>query len=405
MHKTYELIKIERLRTIAVIVIITVLLISCTSFTVRADNVYEYYFVPNKSTENADQTQGISTDFFESLPDELKELLPDSFVGGNTEEIVLEAKNITDFSSIWKKLISEISDVLFPALTSAAIIFGIILLSALLKMFNTALSGTGTGKTVDTLISIGIIIAIVNTELVSFNTVEQFKRLICNLMNGMVPALGVVYAASGNVSTAAVQSGGVMLLVTLCQNLFTVILMPSVRICMLLSIVGAVFPDVGIKPITAAFKNIATSIMLASATLFSFVLGLQNTIAQSADSFGARSIKFAIGNLVPIIGGAVSDSLGTIGGSLEVLKSAGGSAAIITIILILVPTLVALLVRRFSIFLCKSTAGILGCTEEEKLLSELGSVTSMMLAFSVAISIAFIYTLTLFTGSALAATS
>ena len=186
-------------------------------------------------------------------------------------------------------------------------------------------------------------------------------------MNAVVPILGTLYAASGNVTTASVQSGGMLLLVTLCQNIFSAVLLPCAGVCLSLGIIGAVFGETGLSGVTAAVKSAVTWLTLSVMTLFSFFLGLQNTVAQSADNFGIRSLKFAVGSLVPIIGGAVSDSLGTIGGSLGVLKSACGSIAIVIIVAIVAPGIICVLAQRLFLFALKSAAGILGCEREERL--------------------------------------
>ncbi len=380
-------VKIKRAVVKIIVCMISLCLTACIfEFESGAENIIEHYFTP----DSIDREETVYSDFVSSLPEEIRENLPDN--------LSKEPENAADFSNLWVKLVDVVKKNLFPAIVEMASVFALLLISSLIRTFIGSSEG-GTAQICGTAVNIGMILCIISTGVLTIKAAEEFKNLICNIMNGMVPALGVIYTASGNLSTGAVQSGGIMLLVALCQNLFSIVLMPAVRICLLFGIVDSIFPEVGVKPILVMFKNIATWIMIISVTLFSFVLGLQNTIAQSADSFGARSIRFAVGNLVPIIGGAVSDSLGTLSGSLSVLKSAGGSAAIIAVILIIAPSVVGLLLRQLVLFLCRTAAGVMKCTDEEKLLGELGSVTSMMLAFAVAISVAFIYMLTLFTGS------
>jgi len=386
-------------------VIITAILISLNCVLgVSADSFFEYYFIPGETEKEISVSNDEYKDFIDGLPDKIREELPPEMLSGDPDGFSSAATHITDFSYILGRIGACLKNSLLPSLKHAAIIIGVILLGKIFRALSDSLSIKETKSLSASVINTGIVIILIGTDLISVTILEDFCELIPGLMNGMVPLLAVVYGMSGNVSTAAVQSGGIMMLVTLCQNLFANVLMPAVRVCLILSTVHSIFPDVGIKPITIAVRNISTGIMLFTVTLFSFILGLQNTIAQSADSFGARSIKFLVGNLVPIIGGAVSDSLGTIGGSLSVLKSAGGAVVIVIIILLLLPTLLTLLVHRFAIFTCKTVAGVLGSEREEALLSDIGSVSSIMLAFASAISITFIYALTLFTGSVLAIT-
>lgn len=372
------------------------------SLIVNGSSIYEYYFYPSETEAENYNVSGKYDSFFDSLPDEIKERLPSDILSGNINDIAKDSEKINNFSYIWNELINAAVRTLFPSFKTTLIIIGILILSSLIRLCRRNIADSTNNKLADTVINVAVILSVSSTAMIVFEDVERFKSLICNLMNGIIPVFGVIYTATGNGSTSAVQCGGVMLLVALCQNLFAIIVLPSIRICLLMSIADSVFPDSGIGPIANAFKNISVSIIVISVTLFSFILTLQNTVSQTADTFGIKSIKFAVGNLIPLIGGAVSDSLGTIGGGLSVLKNAGGTIVIVLVIIILLPTLGMLLMRRLSFFICKTVAGILGGKSEEKLLSDLGSVMSIMLAFSVAISISFIYLLTLFTGSSLA---
>lgn len=365
------------------------------------DTIFEYYYIPDETDNSIEKPEKEFDQFLKTLPDEIKQNLPEDMIGGTIDDFAEGAKELSGFQYIWKSIFDHLSKAISPLFKTFFIITGVVILSTLFKSFRKYICKEGCGGITDSVINAGISLVIINSGLVSVTVLEEFTDIITQLMNCMIPFLTAIYGLSGNVGTASIQSGGIMMLVTLCNNLFTFILLPAVRICLVLSVVHSIFSDIGIKPITVAFRNITTAIMLFSTTLFSFMLGLQNKIVQSADTFGARSIKFFISNLIPIIGGAVSDSIGTIGGSLSVLKSAGGVAAIVIIIILLMPALITLLLHRFTLFLCRTVAEILGCTNEASLLEDMGSVSSIMIAFAAAVSIAFIYSLTLFTGSVL----
>lgn len=397
----YDMIIKRLLRTVWIIAVLAVVFATPISAK-NNESFFEYYFIP-KENENSDEIQKNEySEFFDSLPSEIKEKLPEEMLSGSIGDITAGAEKITDFSYIWRSLAGILLGQVHPIFRSTAVIIGILILSSVLRAVGKSFGDTGVHRIYELVINIGIISAIFGAELVPFSEIEEFKELICGLMNGMAPLLGAVYVSTGNAGTAAVQSGGMLLLISLSQSLFAYILLPSVRICLMLGIASAIFPDIGIKPVSSSFMKLSTGIITISVTLFSFVLGLQNSLAQSADSLGIKSIKLVLGGLVPIIGGAVSDSLGTIAGGFGVLKSAGGSVAIIIIILLLAPTLIGLLLRRFALLFCKTAADMLGCTGEAGLIEDIGSVISMLVAFAFAISTGFIYSLTLFTGSALA---
>lgn len=365
--------------------------------------ILDYYLTPD-GTDTASETSPdeLLGDFIDNLPDEVRKRLPDSVTNDMTSE---DAVSALSFKGIVSRILSSLSELLPKQLGTLSLVMCILILSALARTAASSLGGTRTSRLVDMTVAISAALVLAGVGSRMMEAAESFRELTCGIMNAVVPVLGVIYAASGNVTTASVQSGGMLLLVTLCQNLFSLVFLPAVKICLSLGIVGAVFGETELSRITGAVRSFVTWLILSVMTLFSFILGIQNTVAQSADNFGIRSLKFALGSLVPIIGGAVSDSLGTIGGSLGVLKSACGGIAIVIIITIVAPGILFVLSQKMLLFILKSAAGILGCGREEKLIGEIGLTASITLAFMIAMAFSFVYALTLFTSSALAIAS
>jgi len=390
------------------IVLITFILISIFTMTVRGESFFEYYFVPESDEASGDfPSGGIEEDygdFLESLPEDIKNELPPEMFSGDVSKIAEGAEALVGFDYIWEKTIASLESAVSGPLKTLATVFGILILAAVSKALHSSLGG-GMGELVHMAVRAGTSLSLITVVSGLIALTEEFAVRICNLMNGTVPLLLAVYATSGNVTTASVQSGGILMLVTLSQNLFSGILLPSVRICIAMSVAGALFPEIGVRAVANLFRNITNWVMVAAVTVFSFALGLQNTIAQSADTFGAKSLKFLVGNMIPIIGSPVAESLSTVGGSLSLVKSAGGGVAVTVILISVLPTVVSLLLHKCVLGLGKGVADGLGCEEEGRLLGDIGSAVSMMCAFSAVIGVAFIYALTLFMTSSLALTA
>ncbi len=78
------------------------------------------------------------------------------------------------------------------------------------------------------------------------------------------------------------------------------------------------------------------------ATVFGAVIGLQSLLAGAADSVALKAGKFLIGSSVPVIGGAVSDAIGTVYAGLKVVKGTAGAAGICAIVVLFAPSAAAL---------------------------------------------------------------
>lgn len=363
----------------------------------------DYYLTP-EDTDGAETavSDDLIGELIRNLPDEVRKNMPESITEDMTPDDAISALS---FKKIAKQIIGSLAKLLPVQLGTVSLVLCMLILSAVVRTVAASFGSAQTARLADTAVSISVALSLAGVGSRIVEAAENFKELVCGVMNAVVPILGTLYAASGNVTTASVQSGGMLLLVTLCQNIFSAVLLPCAGVCLSLGIIGAVFGETGLSGVTAAVKSAVTWLTLSVMTLFSFFLGLQNTVAQSADNFGIRSLKFAVGSLVPIIGGAVSDSLGTIGGSLGVLKSACGSIAIVIIVAVVAPGIICVLAQKLFLFALKSAAGILGCEREERLIGEIEQTASIVLAFMIAVTVSFVYALTLFTSSAVAIAS
>ncbi len=102
---------------------------------------------------------------------------------------------------------------------------------------------------------------------------------------------------------------------------------------MTFSAVLAIAGNVGDKPRISGFVKIIKSLtkwlMALIITLFTGVNTIYGFTASSLDAVGAKTIKFAMGSLVPVVGGFLSDTLDTVASSAKLLKNAAGVSGII----------------------------------------------------------------------------
>ena len=134
------------------------------------------------------------------------------------------------------------------------------------------------------------------------------------------------------------------------------------------------------------------------------VLGIQSTLAQGADTLALRTVRFAAGSFLPVVGGSVSEALRTVAGSVEYLRSAVGMGGVILVFLAFLPTFLSVLLLRTAFLLSGAVASMLSCQREERLLSELASVWGYFLAVIACLFVMMVFSLTLFARTAAAIT-
>ena len=110
-----------------------------------------------------------------------------------------------------------------------------------------------------------------------------------------------------------------------------------------------------------------------------------------------KSVKFAAGNLIPVVGGSVSELLRTVSAGVGFLRGTVGICGVLLLILMLMPTLVKLLLFRLTWQLSASLADLLGCDLEKKLLDEFASLLGYLVAAVSICSSVLVLSLTLLT--------
>lgn len=130
--------------------------------------------------------------------------------------------------------------------------------------------------------------------------------------------------------------------------------------------------------------------------ILSVSMSFGQTLASSSDSVAARTVKFAIGNMIPVVGGTVNSAYGTLAASLSLIKSTVGASSVAALLLITLPVIIYLLLLRLSLNICASGADMLGCAKIGKLYTDFRTVYDLALAAVVFCAILFIIIISLF---------
>ena len=114
-----------------------------------------------------------------------------------------------------------------------------------------------------------------------------------------------------------------------------------------------------------------------------------------------KTARYAVGNMIPIVGGTLGASLGTLGASLAAVKNGVGIGAVAVVLSLAVPCLVELYRSRLSLSLAEAFSRLLGFETGEKLLGEFRSALDMLLGVTAFTSLSFLLYLAVFVKTAL----
>lgn len=212
-----------------------------------------------------------------------------------------------------------------------------------------------------------------------FTTTGQALTAFTEYMAALLPVSGSLLLAGGNASAAAASSAGLSLFLSTVSLICTAVLFPFLQISFALSFASALPGTVNLSPIGSLMRNTSGLMLAFLFSLLGFLLTMQTSIAAAADSALFRTVRFASGILIPVVGSSLGDAARTIAGSVSVIKGTVGGAGVVVTFAILLPPFLHLFVHRLLLSLCAALAKLLGCEREGQLLSELGSTLSILL--------------------------
>ncbi len=138
-------------------------------------------------------------------------------------------------------------------------------------------------------------------------------------------------------------------------------------------------------------------------SVFTGILSLKTVLSSSADSVTLRSVKFMVGESLPLVGGVISESCSAISASLSLLKNTVGVFGIVSVIITVLPVLIKLVCWQLS-FSCVYIFGeMISFNDEENPLSSFKTVITLLFAtviFAAAVFIVSVGTVIVFSGGA-----
>lgn len=338
--------------------------------------------------------------YVESIPDEIAKYLPrEWFAKEGRPDFSKIAESVADMSS-FSYLLGVIGDVLSVEWGTAwrilAQTVGLLLISAVANILCRTFRSEALSHMVSLGVSCTVFVSLVGTLYGQLQKVSVFLVRLNHLVNSLLPLMTALHVMGGNVAVAAVQHSSLMLFLSVCENVCNRTVIPMTGICLALTVASVFSPGWSLKGMTGLIKSSYTRTLGFIMMLLSFVLSTQTVLRAASDSLTARTAKFLAGHLIPVVGGALGDTLRTVASGVAFLKSTVGIGAMIVLFLLLIPVLVSLLLTRLSFRLSLTVAEMLGCQNESKLLQELVGIYGTLVAVVSLCSVLLVIALTLF---------
>lgn len=200
------------------------------------------------------------------------------------------------------------------------------------------------------------------------------------VMAGLMPTMAALYVFGGEAASGAASSSGFSLFLSVLFIICSKVLLPLLQVAFVLCLAGAMPGSVNLSSVNTLVKNTATTLMAFIFTLLGFTLYLQTSVAAASDNLVTRSVRFASGVFVPVIGGMLGDASRTVIASVSVIKGTVGASGTVLVLSAVIPPILIVTLYKLMLLCCSIAAKALGCEAESRLLYDLGSVLSVLLA-------------------------
>ncbi|MBQ3133660.1 MAG: hypothetical protein IJC17_05265 [Clostridia bacterium] len=213
-------------------------------------------------------------------------------------------------------------------------------------------------------------------------------------MSSFVPVYAGLLAAGGYV-TATVSYQTILLWVgELLMVLLGKVILPVLMVALAINTVGSVSPAWRLQQLGNGISKTCTWGMGIVSSFFTGLLSFQTVVGAAADTVSGRAIRFSIANLIPVVGGTLSEAMLTIKGCLSAVRSTVGMFGIAVVAILLLPPILSCVGWNLLLSLSGYTAEVFSLDSVASLTRSVGTVLKTLMALMVMCGVFLIVAIT-----------
>ena len=335
-------------------------------------------------------------DMLDSLPNDIADMLPDEIFSDDINSIAQGTKELTSWDYIFNTVFDILGLNIKTIVKSLATIIGLLVLCSLLNMLKNTIKSAAIERILN-LISIAALVLVVLK--ISYEPLQKAMQLLQEMRvftNTISPVMCSIYAMGGNVSNALVHNYGLIVFLSILENICIVALESILGVCLGLTIASSFIDESNLLPLNNAIKKAFTFFVGMIMLVFTTVISTQTLLASKADTLTSKTAKMLASQIIPVVGGTIGETLRTAGASIEYLRSNVGVVLIIILLLMILPTFISIALYRLCFIISNAIAGLLGCDREGRMMLEISSIYGYVLAIISICAIALLFLITVF---------
>lgn len=299
-------------------------------------------------------------------------------LNGNAITDILNGKLDFNIKSISKKIIS----IFFREINLSVSISVQFLIVGLLISLVRALQNSFSRSEISEIAFFTCYMIIIGVGLKAFTMAHNLAKITIDSMVGFIqsslPVMFTLMISSNplnNINFAANFSPTLLFVIQIAAIVIKIFLLPLVLMSAILSTIDNLSDRYRITSLVSLSRNIIKWTMEAMLITFAAICVVQGALFKIASNVGTKTVKFAIGNFVPIVGRALGESMELVMSCTSSIKDALGLFGILIIISIGVIPMLKILSQKLMLHL---TAAIIEPISDHKIVSFVNDIASSL---------------------------
>lgn len=327
--------------------------------------------------------------------DELLDALPEDFNKEDFAPFFEDGSEGDLWSLISNKILSFFTLGIREGLSFFLKLCALILFSALFSSMKKSFG-------IDSLDGVFDFLFILISALLCYSALENSLEITKNALNSManfltvsISVMTILLSMTGGVGSAAVLHANIRFVLAFFTQGIAKVIFPVLKALFGFSLVTS-FTETGLSGIFHFFKKTVRNVCVFFFTVISALLALQHALASASDSLSMRSVRFAAGNFIPVIGSFVGESAKTLSASFSLVKTQCGVVSLIVLLFLVLQPILYIWVQKMFLSLGKALSEILGDSKGTGFLNGIASLMDLLLALLISQGCYFVFFITLF---------
>lgn len=229
-----------------------------------------------------------------------------------------------------------------------------------------------------------------------FSFAAQSLDAMCVYMSALLPVTAALYAVGGNISQGVAGSSSLLVFLAVTERFAGALLNPLLQTGFVISIISALPGSTNMRSVSNFLKNAITTLLAFLFTLFGVMMYFQTVIAAAADNYAFRTVKFASGVFIPIIGNIIGEAAKTVAAAVGVVKASVGAVGLVSVAALALPPVVYVIMYKVFVLLAAMIARMLGLEKEAGMLYDVNGFMSVLMSIVVGTGVLFIIAIAMF---------